>query len=96
MILEIYSIKDEKVGVFMPPTSVPHLVEMTRSITQAMRDPNSKLSLYPGDYSLYYISKFDQDSGHFIIDPSGPRFIAQISSFSQQNGVTPAVPNVKN
>jgi len=90
MIMELYSIKDEKVGVFMPPTSVPHLVEMTRSISQAVRDSNSKLALYPGDYALYQIGKFDQDSGHIIIDPSGPRFIAQISSFIQ-NGANQGV-----
>lgn len=92
MILELYSIKDEKVGVFMQPAPVPHLVEMTRGIAQVMRDPNSKLSQYPGDYALYCIGKFDQDSGKLIIDPSGPRFIAQISAFtSSQNSVKPEV-----
>jgi len=95
MILELYSIKDEKAGVFMPPAAVPHLVEMTRGITQVMRDPNSKLALYPGDFSLYYIAKMDQDSGQIIIDPSGPRFIAQLSAFTSSlpNGVTAGGPN---
>jgi len=95
MILELYSIKDEKAGVFMPPAAVPHLVEMTRGIAQAMRDPNSKLSLYPGDFSLYYIAKMDQDQGCIIVDPSGPRFVAQISAFtsSLQNGVNAGGPS---
>lgn len=84
MILEIYSIKDDKAGVFMPPAAVPHLVEMTRGIAQAMRDGQSKLALYPADFSLYRIGKMDQDSGHLIVDPSGPSFIAHISSFSSQ------------
>jgi len=84
MILELYSIKDEKVGVYMPLACVPHLVEMTRSIAQAMKDPNSKLSLYPSDYSLWLIGKLDQDSGALIVDPSGPRFVSHISSFLSQ------------
>lgn len=84
MILEAYAIKDLMAGVFFPPTFVPHLVEMTRSITQAMRDPQSKLSLYPGEFDLFLLGKFDQDAGQFIVIPSGPQFIAHISSFSSQ------------
>lgn len=93
MFMELYSIKDEKMGVFNPPQPVPHLVEMTRSIDQLLKRDDNKLSKYPGDYALYYVGKFDQDNGSIIIDPSGPRHIANITSFlTPSNSVTAEVP----
>lgn len=84
MILEIYSIRDERVGVHEHLLPVPHIVHAQRGIQQSLQDPKSKLALYPNDFSLWRVGGFDQDTGHIIAQPSGPTFIAQISSFSSQ------------
>lgn len=83
MFMELYAIKDDVAGSFMPPAAVPHLVEMTRALSAAVQDPNSKLSKYPGDFSLYRVGKFDQVSGKLVVDPSGPVFVSHVSSFIQ-------------
>lgn len=79
--LEGYSLKDNLVGTFWPPMYFPHLVEFQRALRATMKDPNNKLSQSPQDYSVYLTGKFNQDEGVYIINPSGPQFIFNLSAF---------------
>lgn len=81
MILELYSIKDNKMGHWMAPMIVRSIVEVTRNLTLTLQQKDNLLSQFPMDYSLYSVGKFDQDQGQIIVQPNGPTFVADISQF---------------
>lgn len=91
MFLELYSIKDKKMQ-FNAPMVVSNLIELTRSLTTMLKRGDSTLAQFPEDYALYLVAKFDQAEGRFVIIPSGPQFVAEITSFitqtSNQKGLT--------
>lgn len=79
--IEFYAIKDKKVGAFLRPTGVKSIVEVTRQLEQVVKQKDSSLALYPGDFALYLCGKFDDIEGAFITIPNAPVFVAEISSF---------------
>ncbi len=67
MILNIYSVKDVKVGVFKTPFFQNSNVEAIRSFQQAVQDENSVLNKYPADFELWHIGGFDDDTATFTV-----------------------------
>lgn len=84
MIMEAYSIKDDKAGSFWPPMYFSHLVEATRAVQRAMKDPDSKLFQFPSDFSLFLTGKFNQDEGIHIVQPNGPTFIINLINLTNK------------
>lgn len=77
--LEYYSVYDKKVGAYKRPFNGTSLVDVTRSIEQEVKNPESLLSRYPGDFALYKLGSFDEIEGIFI--QSKPEHLAEISAF---------------
>lgn len=66
MQFKMFSIRDNKAQVFMPPFHSHNQGTAIRSIQQNMQDPNSSLAAYPADFSLYEIATFDDDTGDVV------------------------------
>lgn len=81
MIQELYSIKDVKAGSFMNIIMVPHIVEVTRGLTRMLSTKDNNLGLYPEDYALFLVGKFDQMSGNLVVQPKGPEFTQNLTAF---------------
>lgn len=64
----LYSVKDNKVGVFCSPFNHVNDAEAIRDLTTVvnLEKGDSKLSTYPEDFDLYYIGEFDTDTGKMI------------------------------
>lgn len=77
--VECYGIMDKKVGSFGRPFFAKNLVEVVRGIEQELRNPESSLSLYPGDFALYQFGSFDEIEGIFV--QSRPEHKAEIMAF---------------
>lgn len=73
-VLQLFSVFDVKVGVFAPPFCGRSRGEAIRSFTDACKDESLPFKRHPGDYKLYFMGEFDDNSG--IISVSGiPTFI---------------------
>ncbi|AXH73361.1 MAG: nonstructural protein [Microviridae sp.] len=66
MRLMFMSVFDSKVGLFSPPFLVKTKGEAIRSFTDACKDPNLPFSKHPGDYRLYYLGDFDDNTAQVI------------------------------
>lgn len=75
--LEGYSVKDEKAGVFAPPFFTKSVVTAVRSLTDAAMDGKTTLAKYPNDFALYRICAFDEEHGE--IHDATPTIICKVS-----------------
>lgn len=58
----IYSIRDAKVG-FMTPTIDVNDASAARNFEHAVLNSATLMNSHPGDYALYRIGEFDEESG---------------------------------
>jgi len=71
----MFSIRDNKAAVFMPPFHSHNRGTAIRSIQQNMLDENSSLAAYPEDFDLFEIGTFDDETGSLevgLIESLGP------------------------
>lgn len=82
--LLLVSLKDAKLGVYLPPQPVKHQEEAIRGLRKYVNDPKAKeshLFQYPDDYSLWHVGHFDEDTG--AVSPITPKQIIQISQLKE-------------
>lgn len=70
MIMLVFTVRDEKVGAFMPPFFARSRGEAVRSFMQVFDDKEHAFARSPGDYVLYALGSFDDNSG--LIDSREP------------------------
>lgn len=63
MILQVYSILDEKLNDFLPPMFCKDEADCLRTCSQLVNFSDSLMNRFPEDYSVYYIGTFDTSSG---------------------------------
>jgi hypothetical protein len=61
----MYSIKDVKADSFSVPVSFKNDSEASRALCQHVLDKSLQMSLFPEDYTLFYVGIFDEDTGNF-------------------------------
>lgn len=71
----IYSIKDVKADVFGDPIVLSCDAEATRMLVRAAMDENSNIAMFPMDFALYLIGRYERSNGTFIITDEEPRLI---------------------
>lgn len=82
--LGIYSIKDTKAEVFLPPFYVRNNGEAIRVFDDCVQNPDTNLAKHPEDFYLFKLGEFDQDSGSLI--PSAcPESLASAMDFKKEN-----------
>lgn len=66
----LFAIKDEKVGTFNRPFSANSIVDAIRTLSPVVNsgDANNLLAQYPGDFHLYQVGKFIQETGELIAE----------------------------
>lgn len=62
---QVYSIYDAKTKVFSKPFHALTEGEAERSFQQVVNDDRSNLFQFPEDYDLYYIGRYDDQTGLF-------------------------------
>lgn len=66
MILNIYSVFDEKAGAFLNPFTMQNDASAIRAITDVMHEGNHTFFRFASDYSLFSLGKLDNVSGNII------------------------------
>ena len=70
MEIKIYAVHDGKVEAFMQPFFARTDGEATRGFSQAVNQDGTPFNQHPGDYTLFRIGKFDDQTA--IIEPETP------------------------
>lgn len=60
-----FSVYDEKVQTFNPPFFCQTIGQAVRSYSDVVNDPKTSINRHPGDYVLYHVGSFDDESGEF-------------------------------
>lgn len=71
----LYSVKDNKAGIFLPLFVSANDVTAARELQSTMRSPEIQISLYPEDFDLYYMGYVDESSGKITQAQNEPRFL---------------------
>lgn len=85
MELRAYSIRDIKAGAYNPPFFKHTDGEAQRDMTTAVNDPKTQVNMYPEDFQLFHVGKYDDQTGVFtpldtprhIIDASQLKRVVQ-------------------
>lgn len=73
-ILNIYSIRDNKVSTFDKPFIDVSDIHATRQLNVAVNDRQCQLAMFPEDFDLYRLGSIDDQTG--VVTPeSTPKFI---------------------
>lgn len=65
MELKLYAIRDSKGGMYKPPFTQQAHGEAERSFKMMADNQESMVGRFPEDYDLYYLGKFDDQTGKF-------------------------------
>lgn len=76
MLLKVFSIRDQKAGVFNTPFFQKSVGEAERNFRELIKDDKSLVSKYPEDFDLYEIGDYDDEKG-LVISLDTPHHIAK-------------------
>lgn len=84
---KLYSLKDNKMGIFAPPALMRNNVEATRSLvtyaTSVFQKSGTDLPVrYPNDYTLFEVATFDDETG-LLLAPPAPIHVIEMSQVCQ-------------
>lgn len=65
--MQIFSVRDSKAELFIQPFCSPTIATACRDFETACNDESSQFNKHSGDYTLFHVATFDQDSG--IVTP---------------------------
>ena len=65
MVLKVYSIYDQKTGVYDRPFLQHTHGEAERNFKQLVNDEKSQVNKFPEDYDLYYLGEYDNNTGKY-------------------------------
>lgn len=68
MISDVYSIRDVKASVFSAPMLSASEGTMRRSVVDVLANKDHPYSRHPEDYVLYFLGRFDDNSGMFDLE----------------------------
>lgn len=64
----VFSIRDNKSQIFQPPFMAHNNADAERSIIAAASAPNSMIGQFPTDFELYFVGKYDDSTGKFLLE----------------------------
>lgn len=81
MLLKLYAIYDSKSLSYMPPYTVANDAMALRAFHQASLQPGTMPHDFPGDYFLFRIGNFDDETG--AVGHEYPENLGPASQFNQ-------------
>lgn len=82
MKLNLYSVHDVKLGVYITPFAARGDVDALRQISSAMKDPQlagAAMVQTPSDFTLCHVATFDDESGQFDFEVAGPTVLTPLN-----------------
>lgn len=73
MITHVFAVLDKQVAAYGPPFFARSLGEAKRSFIDACSPgQNTSFIKFPADYDLYYLGRFDDNTGRFEMEAEHP------------------------
>ncbi len=66
LILQMYSIFDQKADAFITPFFLPNNALAERAFSQSIQDPGHQFSRAPEDYTLFNLGEFHVTTGQLV------------------------------
>lgn len=66
MILNVFSVFDSKLQVFNTPFFSRSVADASRSFSDLVRDSRTTVGQHPGDFFLYEIGKYSDETGELV------------------------------
>nr|QJB19813.1 MAG: nonstructural protein [Microvirus sp.] len=66
MQMKMYSIKDVKVGIYHPPVCCHNAAHAIRMHSDYFNRPDSQFCKYAGDFEIYEVGTFDDQTGSVV------------------------------
>lgn len=66
MLLKMFCVFDSKIGAYMQPFFLRSKGEALRSFTEAVNDPKTSFFKHPGDYTLFEIGEYSEETGKCV------------------------------
>lgn len=63
MIIDVYSVRDNALGAFLPPFFARARGEALRSFSSAVNEEGHQFRKHASDYTLFFLGTFDDSSG---------------------------------
>ena len=67
--LEVYAVRDQAVGAFLPPIFVRSRGECMRIFSTTVNDAKHDFNRYASDYTLFFLGTYDDSAGVFETQP---------------------------
>lgn len=77
MYVNLYSVRDVKTGVFLPPMACHNSGHAKRVLMQRLMEDMSTWKQFPGDFQLYSVGTFDDSSG--IVKAEEVKFVCEMT-----------------
>lgn len=88
MILKTFAVYDSKAEAYLQPLFAPTIAVALRMFTSAVNDSNTDFHRYAGDYTLFHLGEFDNETGSFT-DLKTPYNLAQAITLIENTIPTP-------
>lgn len=86
MLVQVYSIYDNKSLSFGQPFSFSHTGQAVRAFSDLANDPSTMMYRHPADFSLVRIGTFDMNTG--VMFPEPHQSLGPATQFRQANQVS--------
>lgn len=90
MILKVYSVYDEKAGIFAQPFFMPNKGTALRAMSGVFKNTEHEFSKFPQDYTIYELGDYDDNSGR-INSYDKPEHVCRISELKTDPKFQPTV-----
>lgn len=83
----VYAVRDEVAGLFKYDFKRARHGEALRFFGDGVQDGKSEIAKHPGDFSLFFIATFDDESGRFESLDVAQRLASALDYVGQPGGV---------
>lgn len=83
MKLVAVAVRDSAVDAFMRPFFVPTTAFAVRSLSEALKDPQSPMASSPQDFALFELGSFDEETGRFE-NLESPKQIVRVQDLKEK------------
>lgn len=77
--MNLYTVKDKKASHAQPPFAAPNDAVACRLVMESLRDGQSMLAKYPGDFQVIHVGEYAEDDG-WILPAKDVRLVVEVQT----------------
>lgn len=82
--MNLYTLRDKQSNTVAPPFAAPTDGIACRYVAESMKDRDSMPAKYPGDFQLWYVGEYLEDSG-VLIAANPIRQVVEVKTLAEAN-----------